>query len=297
MKSIMSLKLIVILAGFALLISCQKEEKTNLDFTSDEVSLAEEDAAIDGMYEMIDSEADATLKELDQSGYDAGSLKSAVCPAITIDHPDSTIFPKIITIDYGEGCEQIVYLASVPVDTIVRRGVVIITISGRYRAEGTIRTLTFDDFYFNGYKVEGTYTLTNGGINSNGHIFFTLVLTDGVVTSLDGTYNYTRESVRTRTWVEGATTAVVWDDAYGITGGAKGLNARGEAYQWTIIDTLRVSVACRFIQSGIVEYQVGDHPSWQIDYGSGACDATATLSRHEKTRTITLRKHWHRRGN
>lgn len=297
MKRIMNLQMIALLAGLTILISCQKEETTLLDFSSDEVAMAEEDATIDGMYETIDKDADAIVKELDQNGFEASSLKSAACPVVTVDHPDSTVFPKVITIDYGtEGCEQIVYLASIPVDTIVRRGMVLITITGRYRTEGTVRTLTFDDFYYNDFKVEGTYVLTNGGVDSNGHIFFSMELDGGMVTSPDGLYTYTRESVRTRTWLEGASTRTIWDDAYGITGEANGVNAQGENYQWTILDTIRVSAACRFVQSGVVEYQTGERPSWQIDYGNGTCDATATLTRNGKTRTIRLRQGWIRRG-
>jgi hypothetical protein len=83
--------------------SCNKH--AGLDQTS--VNVADDEAAGDVVFEDISNTinvADITL-----SNYQDGSVGKSVtvsdsCPSVTIDHPSDAIWPKTITVDYGDGC-------------------------------------------------------------------------------------------------------------------------------------------------------------------------------------------------
>lgn len=271
----------IVLVGAILFQSCEKETST---LTDDEVAIAEDDALAENLFDDIFDVAIAAEQLIDGQIY-GGTLKSAVvsdsCPNVTVDHPDSTYWPKIITIDYGDGCtgfyEQ------------TRSGKIIILVTGRYRVTGTSRTITLENYYINGIHVEGTKTITNDGVNNEGNICYSIELTGGKITTPDSIV-ITRESVRTREWVAGSDTWWnIWDDVYFITGQTTGINFRGVAYSRTIIIPLEWAATCRFIKSGSIDIVVGENDPITLDFGDGECDNEATVSRNGETRTILLR--------
>ena len=272
----------IIIAGAILFQSCDKEKTSTL--TDDEVAVAEDDALVEKLFgEVFDMALSAEM--LVDGLINTGTLKSAVvsdsCPNITVDHPDSTYWPKTITIDYGDGCtgfyEQ------------TRSGKIIIQVTGRYRVAGTSRTITFENYYINGIHVEGTNTVTNDGENDNGNICYSIELTGGKITTPDSIV-ITRESVRTREWVGGSDTRWnIWDDVYFITGQTTGTNFRGVAYSRTIVTPLEWAATCRFIKSGSIEIVVGENDPITLDFGNGECDNEATVSRNGETKTILLK--------
>ena len=58
----------------------------------------------------------------------------------------------------------------------------------RGRKWQSVRTLTFDNYYVNGAKVEGTTVVTNTGLNNNSNVVFSVVLTGGKITFSDGKF-------------------------------------------------------------------------------------------------------------
>jgi hypothetical protein len=91
------------------------------------------------------------------------------CPAVTVEHPGTGVWPKIITIDYGTGCTGFY--------NNTRSGKIIIEVTGLRIAEGSKRTVTFDNYYFNGIKVEGTKVLENLGQNDDQNFVIAVTLT------------------------------------------------------------------------------------------------------------------------
>jgi len=272
----------IIFVGAILFQACNKEKTSTL--TDDEVAIAEDDALAENLFDDIFDVALAAEQLVDGQIYN-GTLKSSVvsdsCPNVTVDHPDSTRWPKVITIDYGDGCtgfyEQ------------TRSGKIIIVVTGRYRLEGTSRTITLENYYINGIHIEGTKTVTNDGENDNGNICYSVELVGGKITTPDSIV-ITRESTRTREWVGGSDTLWnIWDDVYFITGQTTGTNFRGVAYSRTIITPLEWAATCRFIKSGSIDIIVGENDPITLDFGNGACDNEATVSRNGETKTILLR--------
>jgi hypothetical protein len=268
-----SMILVMILAALALT-SCQKSEPL-------------ETSSLEAADDAVLSEAlfdDAFMSLEIASGLAEAGLKSAVvsdsCPLITITSAGEDFWPRSIVIDYGTGCEGLY--------DVVRSGKIIITLSAPRREVGSVRSVTFQDYYVNGAKIEGTKTVTNLGPNSNQNVVFSSVLTGGKITFSDER-TITHEFDRKREYIGGYTTWTPWDDKCLITGVAAGINLNGLEYTHTVINPLEWSAACRFLVRGTIGFEIEGIEPFELDYGDGECDAAATLSRGDETREITLR--------
>ena len=149
--------------------------------------------------------------------------------------------------------------------------------------------MTYDNFSVNDFLIEGTKTVTNEGRDADENMYFSIVLSEGKVTTPEGK-EITRNFTRTRTWIEGdLTPRFRWDDIYLIDGEATGVNRFGNSYTRTIVDPLVVKTACIWITSGMVEINVFGKSEKVLDYGDGECDNKATISVDGDTKEITLK--------
>ncbi len=268
-----SLILIMILAGFSLT-SCQKSEplETSSLEAADDAALSE--ALFDDVFTSL--EIATGLAEL--------GLKSApvsdTCPLITITSAGQNFWPRNIVIDYGTGCEGLY--------DVVRSGKIIITLSGPRREVGSVRSLTFQDYYVNGAMIEGTKTVTNLGPNTNQNVVFAVELTGGKITFRDEK-SITHEFEREREYTAGYATWNPWDDKCLITGMAAGTTLEGLTFTHTVINALEWQAACRFLVRGTIGFDIEGIEPFTLDYGDGECDAEATLSRGDETKEIILR--------
>jgi len=273
----------VLVAGAFIFSSCQKNKTSVL--TQDDEATVEDNALMENLLDDAMDAADYAVITVDNMIY-SGSLKSAAvvdsCPLITVDHPDTTYWPKIITIDYGDLCTGF--------NGHTRSGKIVITITGRYMKAGSVRTIELVNYYINGIHVEGKRTVTNEGRNDNGNMVFTVELEGGKITVND-TVVITKEFTRNREWVNGEDTRNHWDDVFFITGSASGTNFRGHTYTRTITNPLEWAASCRFLISGTVEIQIDDRDPVTLDYGDGTCDNIATLTKGDVTKQIELRYH------
>ncbi len=287
---------LAVAVGMFVFTSCDnvKTDDSSL-ITNLEIESAEDDAFVDDMYNNLDSEIDQELNSLEKTGYETLVLKSVddepyVCKTVTVDHPDSTTFPKVITIDYGDGCT-----IDINGELFTRKGKIIITITNRWFIKGAERTVEFVDFYINDIKIEGTRTVTNNGLNADSNLVFDMTLVGGKIIFND-TLQYTREAERTREWVRAENPR---DDIWYITGGCSGVNLDGYEYSHTIIEKLMI-IRCedfnyrRAIVQGVVEI-VRNGETSTIDYGNGTCDDAAILSRNGEQKEIKVRKRYHTR--
>jgi len=265
--------------------SCQKDssfiEQAGID-------LADDDAVSDAIYEDVFNTADNASIILDQLVKSGDSKSETVladsCPSITITHPATGIWPKVITVDFGEGCAGL-YENS-------RSGKVIIEVTGPRLEVGAKRTVTFANYYFNGIKVEGTKVVENTGYNSNQNLVCSVKLTGGKLTLPDGKF-IERSFEHQREWTAGLLTRNIWDDECLITGSANGINIDGIAYTNTIMAALHWKRVCFFIVSGVVKIEREGSGSIEINYGSGECDAKAVVTKGGESKEILLR-HKHR---
>lgn len=267
------------------IVSCKKKnDKTDdYDNSSSPTSNAIIERSFDEMTNISDQAVSGNLVyyKMDQvtvlyGKESASNLEKAACNVIiTI---DTTSSPKSVTVDWGNtNCDCN--------DGKQRRGKIITTFTGQYRDPGTVITHTPVGYYVNNHHIEGTKTVTNMGNNGSGQPYFNVEV-DGTVTLSSGeVFNYT--STRVRTWTNGfSTIGNFYDDEYDITGSAQASSTSGNGYTASVTNPLHIKIGCPYIVSGTLNFTPTGKPVRVIDYGSGNCDATFTVTVNGTTYTI-----------
>jgi len=223
--------------------------------------------------------ADDVAKGQGSGSFRTSSSESMMGGCATITH-DTVSNPRVMTIDFGTtNC--------VCNDGRSRRGKIVVTYSGKYFEAGSSKSMTFNEYYVNDNKVEGTKSIVNNGKNNSGHSTWT-ISADLTITKSNGKV-HSWSSTRTREMIAGEGTKTRLDDIYSITGSASGDNKKGITYTATIVKPLVRALACRWFQSGSIDFNIGTKPTRTLDYGNGDCDAQATVTVDGKTYPITLR--------
>ena len=210
-----------------------------------------------------------TLAVLEESGLGARKTETSspdFCASTEFTKDDAS---KTITIDFGDGC--------VSPNGVSRKGKVIIKYSGNLLIPGANIVTTFDGYEVNGYKVEGTRTLTNTGINIiTSTITIAVKIENGKITWPDGGFvTISSDEVRQITLGNSGYEA-------SITGTASGNSRDGKPYSASITDALSLTQSC--IESGVYTPSSGLIEftylgvKMTLDYGTGSCDKTATLT-------------------
>jgi len=261
--------------------ACEKSSNT---LNTDDINLADDDAVTEAMFDDIFSTADNAIQIVESFMTKNPDVKGNVvvvadsCPTVTVEFIDEA--HRVITIDFGDGCTGLW--------DQTRAGKIIITVNGYRKVEGSTRTVTFENYYFNDIKVEGTKVTENMGENDYGNVVFSAMLTDGMLTFPDDIV-VTREFYREREWVAGYDTRNIWDDECFITGYASGTTYKGFAYENTVKSALHWKRVCRFFVSGVIEINREGIEPFELDYGDGECDAKAILRRGDEEKEIILR--------
>jgi hypothetical protein len=263
----------VLIAAFSLILasvittSCRKTD------TDTEESIASDNATAEANFSDID-------RIVDNAAIDNGLGKTnSTCPAVTI---DTTSSPRSMTLDFGT-------VNCTGADGKARRGMIVVTWTGRYRNPGTVITHTFNNFYQNDNKIEGTKTVTNMGLNNAGHLTYSVVISNAKITKTDGKV-ISWSSTRSREWIQGENTPGVADDIYQITGNASGTDGKGNTYSMSITKAITVDFSCKYhITSGTIEITPTGKQTRVIDYGNGSCDDDATLTVGRKTISFKIK--------
>jgi hypothetical protein len=274
--------------------SCSKEDQGSI--SAADLSLAQDEAYADALYEEVDNIVSSEIAVLDANAYSTSTLKSAseeVCYTVTVDHPDSTRFPKIVTMDFGDGC-SIVFNG----DTITRQGQIIITVTDRWFIEGAQHSVTFNNFYMNGDKIEGTKTVTNLGLNERNHLELGIELVEGKIIFSDETF-MTREASHVREIIRNRNPQ---NDTILVTGSANGINVLGDAYTREIIEPL-VMIHCASYQhrwviaDGKVEITNSKTGTTVIDHTGAGCDGTVIVNKNGYKQNYDFKyNHRHHKG-
>lgn len=239
----------------------------------------------DQQFGIDQSTADALFSDqdnaVDEAANSIGLFKTnGTCPTVTF---DTTSNPKVMTLDFGAtNCTGN--------DGKARRGKIIVTWTGKYRQAGTVITHSFDNFYQNDNKIEGTKTVTNMGLNSSNNPSFSVVIANAKITRTDGS-SISWSSTRTREWIAGSSTPGIQDDKYSITGGGSGVNKNGDSFTSTITTPLIIDFSCKYhLVSGVMEIVPNGKVKRTIDYGNGSCDDDAVLTVGKKTYNIKIKR-------
>jgi hypothetical protein len=217
-----------------------------------------------------------------------GTERITSCYTITITHlTPGAIFPVRIVVDFGTtGC-----LGN---DGHVRKGKVITEYTNRLIYPAAVATTTFDGFYVDSIKVEGTHKITNTSTNSVSRQFTADVI-DAKLSRPNGDYTqWNSHKVITQT--EGLTSPDPRDDVFSITGSAHGQVKRGTllvAWESSVTEPLIKRFNCHWIVKGkvrTVRINTTINSPWVavLDFGDGNCDNQAVITINGTAHNITL---------
>jgi len=224
-------------------------------------------------------EKSADIVTFDKAG---GENKLPECASVSVTYPEGTLFPKIITIDYGETNCQVR-------PNVWKRGKVMVLISDSLVNLNAKRTVTFDNFYINDHAVTGTRTITNLGQNSDGHMVYDINNNFSVG-------EWSRQATGAKTWIEGFGSNDYSDIVFLLDGSSSTTRPNEMVISRTITEPLRIDRSCGYITEGILTIQWNGN-SAIIDFGDGTCDDAATITFNGEVFEIDLDKYRWRRIN
>ena len=136
-------------------------------------------------------------------------------------------------------------------------------------------TVTYSNFRVDHKLVEGTHSVVR--VRSNEDENPQSTATFDVEVTWDNGDIASRVGERTREWVEGVGTGFWGDNVYLITGSWTTTKRNGKTISTTITTPLRRELACKFIGSGVKEFEKEDRTA-SLDFGDGTCDNKAILT-------------------
>lgn len=188
-------------------------------------------------------------------------------------------WPKTVVIDFGTGCTS--------PNGITRKGKINVVLSDSVRKSGSTAVMTFDNYFVNLYKVEGTITWTNTSTPTT--VGWNRKIESGKVTAPDGKY-WLHVGNKDVLQIAGSSTPYnLLDDIFTAMGNHSVTNSEGKNRTATVLTPLQKKTICANIDKGTVKIQGPNHYAI-IDFGDGTCDNLATISIDGRTpRTIILR--------
>lgn len=256
--------------------SCQKDAVVPVFdelLLSQQETQAEETLADIDM--MVDEALDLNFGTLKSASIE-GSLFLTDCPVTTV---DKNANPQVMTIDFGTACTG--------KDGKVRSGKIIVT-SASFTTFPSIRDKSFDNYYVDGKKIEGSVTKTISKDQENN--IRTAAITENVtITFPDGEGKATRVANMTRQYQRN-TLANREDNQVVSWGTVEFTRISGVKVTKTVTaeDPLVFKVACHHIVSGTVSFTASNNRNWTVNYGNGDCDNKATLTIDDKTKEIKI---------
>lgn len=197
-------------------------------------------------------------------------------------------FPLLVTINFGNGCTG--------PDGNIRKGKIKILYTGRLVVPGNSATTTFDNYYVNNIKVEGTHTVKNESTPND--LKYTVKVEDGKLSKPNGDFSKWN-SVKAITQTAGLGTPF-WpvDDVFAMTGAARGevmIGQRNFFWKSEITEPLVKRFTCRWLVSGkvkTVKINTSLTNPWvavlNFGFPSNDCDNKAALTINGVTTIITL---------
>ena len=272
------------LAVLATFTACQKDKTNSLAEIETTFEVSENQATADVYTE---DAADVTEEATARFGlYGSASLCNlpitmnwiGTCATVTV----SGNFPtKNIRVDFGTGCTS--------PNGVVRKGIINILLSDSVRVSGSVATTTFENYFVNGFKKEGTIIRTNttaaGSINRS----MNRTVVNGRITTPAGRVFTHSANINITQTAGGSTPCDIRDDVYNLTGTRTATNAQGNTRTSTTLTPLQKKMNCANIDQGTLQVQGPNHVA-VINFGNGTCDNQATISINGRPeRNITLR--------
>ena len=173
-----------------------------------------------------------------------------------------------------------------------RSGTMIVTYSETQGEAGSFRQVTYDDFYLNGVKIEGTRRTEIISIDENGSKTMRTSMTDGKMIYEDGTFK-TKNSEMTRyTHVEND------EKQYSsLTGSKSAVSTEGVSFSMQITTPIKFVYNCDdlgFRKRGKIPVEgikvsIDGDETITTDFGDGTCDTLVEVTKDGEVETVDLK--------
>lgn len=279
--------------------SCQKDNSftspaaTNTEATelaaTEEISIqdADAEAQFDDVFNITASMNSSEVGEdlgvsANVSGlFELGSTNNPAnlrCFTITVVPNIPHVFPKTVTIDFGNGC--------LGRDGKFRKGKIVSIYTNPMRVPTAKVSTTFVGYHVDSFRIEGTHITENTSTsNMQG---WNIKVINGKITNTNTNRWKQWNSVKDVLQIAGnGTPNFPLDDVYRIQGSATGSNSGGHTWAALIVDPLIKKFSCRWIVQGTVRL-MRDGRTALLDYGDGRCDNQAIIYINGVPHVITL---------
>lgn len=256
-------------AAATLLASCQKDKNVT---TIDDMMVSNENTS--SLVEKSTSELEDAVTLRSGSSQCQPMHMLPECAEITGDTAD---YPKDFYIDFGSGCTDF--------HGRVHAGTIHVTVTGDMIQNGSVSTVSFENYSVNGVAISGSRTTTSNGLGETGQPVFSRVA-NMTIQRPQGTF--VRTFSGTITWIAGFNTPECNDNVFQETGSGSVTRPNGVVVNRTIIEPLIIDRACGYITSGTVEMS-GPNGTATLNFGDGSCNDQAVITRpNGETEVITL---------
>lgn len=200
------------------------------------------------------------------------------CFTVTVVPNIPHVFPKTVTIDFGDGC--------LGRDGKFRKGKIVSIYTAPMRIPGAKVSTTFIRYHVDSFKIEGTHITENTStLNMQG---WKVKVINGKITNTSNNRWKEWNSVKDVLQIAGnGTPNFPMDDVYKIQGTANGSNSGGHTWAALIVEPLIKKFSCRWIVKGTVRL-MRDGRTALLDYGNGECDNKAIIYINGVPHIITL---------
>jgi len=263
---------------FLFTVACNTDEERAIDQNDQAVFEGEE--SLESLFDAVESVTYSALNYADANN--GGRLAIITDPEIACAIGLSgNAEAGRIEIDFGTGCEG--------PDGKIRKGIVVVEYSGSWLEPGATITTVTNNFFVDDLKVEGTRVLENISATMN-ELKYSVVLTNGKIIWPDETF-ITRVTDRVHTISFGDS---FQDYILEVEGTAAGTTRLGTGYESATVEPLLFKSSCRgaiyLPVQGIKTINVPDRREITVNYGSGDCDDSFTVSIGNYTAAVVLKQ-------
>jgi hypothetical protein len=258
------------------LFSCSKSEEepkdNNEEYVLEQISIqnAFEDAENLAIGLMFESSIEFRTRQM--------FVRNDGCESIQVTHDQTK---KTLLVDFGKGC--------IDSNGITRKGKLKIAYEGDFPMVGSKITVTFEEYFINSVKVEGTKTTSTRSINIFvPSIEFISEVKGGKLTWENGKFTEIEANQIKKLIFDEKNDEVIFE----LTGSSTGKNKFGKKFTAAITNPLIFKDSClekgiNLASKGTLLFVFGDR-AVEADFGDGTCDKKIKLTYNEKTVEVTV---------
>lgn len=267
----------VILSLLGCMSACEKDDEVLSSSSKAQAEeITSEEALADDIFEDTDAISLEAVAIAENGRIQSDSVLKSACVNRTVARSGSGEFSKTVTLTFAEGC--------VGPNGRERSGTLIVKREIDFEASTYTVTTTFQDFYVNGRKIEGSRTMIYTAEN-NTLASITIMMIDGKVTLEDGkVITRNGEFIKTINRSTGEIT---------MKGTAQGITRNGITYSVEIKEPIIYKKSCA--AEGIFMAVQGQKSITRegkaditVDYGTGVCDKEVTVNAEGESYAVEI---------